>query len=106
MNPSLPKQTKTSLGLEPTNRNQERIDALENERKELEEGTLLRERLRNVFKNAVSQSKLAVGKTIGVIVSALTKGLLSKELEVVLRLLELNRCNSILPLRFNSGLHL
>ena len=51
--------------------NQERIDALENERKEMEEGTSLRGRMRSIFKNyvfTVSAVILAVGTTIGVIV--------------------------------------
>ena len=51
--------------------NQERIDALENERKEMEEGTSLRGRMRSIFKNyvfTVSAVVLSVGTTIGVIV--------------------------------------
>ena len=48
--------------------------------RELEEGTSLRERVRNIFKKygfTVSAVVLAVGKMIGVIVSALSKGLTS-----------------------------
>ena len=60
--------------------NQERIDAVENEREELEEGTSLRERVRNIFKKygfTVSAIVLAVGTTIGVTVSSLTRCLSS-----------------------------
>ena len=60
--------------------NQERIDAVENEREELEEGTSLRERVRNIFKKygfKVSAIVLAVGTTIGVTVSSLTRCLSS-----------------------------
>ena len=119
MNPSVPNQIKTSLGLEKEvfiaekekeiegkqksiqeNRgidddenedratrerariieNQERIDAVENEREELEEGTSLRERVRNIFKKygfTVSTIVLAVGTAIGVTFSSLTRGLSS-----------------------------
>ena len=119
MNPSVPNQIKTSLGLErevfiaekekeiegkqksiQENRgidddenedratrerariieNQERIDAVENEREELEEGTSLRERVRNIFKKygfTVSTIVLAVGTAIGVTFSSLTRGLSS-----------------------------
>ena len=48
--------------------------------RELEEGTSLRERLRNIFKKyifTVSAVVLAVGTTIAVIVGALLKGLKS-----------------------------
>ena len=48
--------------------------------RELEEGTSLRERVKNIFKKygfTVSAVVLAVGKMIGVIVSALSKGLTS-----------------------------
>ena len=48
--------------------------------RELEEGTSLRERVRNIFKKygfTVSAVVLAVGKMIGMIVSALSKGLKS-----------------------------
>ena len=48
--------------------------------RELEEGTSLRERVRNIFKKygfTVSAVVLAVGKMIRVIVSALSKGLTS-----------------------------
>ena len=48
--------------------------------RELEEGTSLRERVRNIFKKygfTVSAVVLAVGKMIGVIVSVLSKGLTS-----------------------------
>ena len=57
--------------------NRERNVALENKREELEEGTSLRERVRNIFKKygfTVSVVVLAVGRTIGMIVSALTRG--------------------------------
>ena len=57
--------------------NRERNVALENKREELEEGTSLRERVRNIFKKygfTVSAVVLAVGRTIGMIVSALTRG--------------------------------
>ena len=60
--------------------NQQRIDAVENEREKLEEGTSLRERVRNIFKKygfTVSTIVLAVGTTIGVTVSSLTRGLSS-----------------------------
>ena len=60
--------------------NQEQIDALENERGELEERLPLRERLNNIFKKygfTVTAVVLAVGTTIGVIVNFLTKGLKS-----------------------------
>ena len=60
--------------------NQERIDAVENEREELEEGTSLRERVRNIFKKygfTVSTIVLAVGTAIGVTFSSLTNGLSS-----------------------------
>ena len=60
--------------------NQEQIDALENERGELEERLPLRERLNNIFKKygfTVTVVVLAVGTTIGVIVNSLTKGLKS-----------------------------
>ena len=59
---------------------QEQIDALENEREELEEGLSLRERVKNVFKKygfTVTAVVLAVGTPIGVIVNSLTKGLKS-----------------------------
>ena len=62
--------------------NQEQIDALENEREELEESTSLRERVRNIFKKygfKVSTIVLAVGTTIGVTVSSLTRCLSSAE---------------------------
>ena len=58
--------------------NRERNVAPENKREELEEGTSLRERVRNIFKKygfTVSAVVLAVGRTIGMIVSALTRGL-------------------------------
>ena len=57
--------------------NRERNVALENKREELEEGTSLRERVRNIFKKygfTVSAVVLAEGRTIGMIVSALTRG--------------------------------
>ena len=60
--------------------NQERIDAVENEREELEEGTSLRERVRNIFKKygfTVATIVLAVGTAIGVTFSSLTRGLSS-----------------------------
>lgn len=59
---------------------QGQIDALENEREELEERLPLRERVKNIFKNygfTVTAVVLAVGTTIGVIVNSLTKGLKS-----------------------------
>ena len=73
--------------------NRERNVALENKREELEEGTSLRERVRNIFKKygfTVSAVVLAVGRTIGMIVSALTRGqnLFPWKLGMVLRLLD------------------
>lgn len=59
---------------------QRQIDALENEREELEERLPLRERVKNIFKKygfTVSAVLLALGTTIGVIVNSLTKGLKS-----------------------------
>ena len=59
---------------------QEQIDALKNEREELEEGLPLRERVKNILKKygfMVTAIVLAVGTTIGVIVNSLTKGLKS-----------------------------
>ena len=59
---------------------QGQIDALENEREELEERLPLRERVKNIFKRygfTVTAVVLAVGTTIGVIVNSLTKGLKS-----------------------------
>ena len=56
----------------------EQIDALKNERDELEERLSLREKVKNIFKKyrfTVTAVFLAVGTTIGVIVSSLTKGL-------------------------------
>ena len=56
----------------------EQIDALENERDELEERVSLREKVKNIFnKNGftVTAVFLAVGTVIGVIVNSLTKGL-------------------------------
>ena len=56
----------------------EQIDALENEREELEERVLLREKVKNIFKKygfTVTAVFLAVGTVIGVIVDSLTKGL-------------------------------
>lgn len=50
------------------------------DRNRLETGTSLRETMRNIFKKygfIVSAVVLAVGETIGVIVSALTRGLKS-----------------------------
>ena len=58
----------------------QQLDALENERGQLEEGTTLRERMRNIIKKygfTASAVVLAVGTTIGVIIGALTKGLKS-----------------------------
>ena len=58
----------------------EQIDALENEREELEERLSLREKVKNIFKKygfTVTAVVLAVGTVIGVIVSSLTKGLKS-----------------------------
>ena len=56
----------------------EQIDALENERDELEERVSLREKVKNIFKKygfTVTAVFLAVGTVIGVIVNSLTKGL-------------------------------
>ena len=56
------------------------IDALENERDELEERVSLREKVKNIFKKygfTVTAVFLAVGTVIGVIVDSLTKGLKS-----------------------------
>ena len=56
----------------------EQIDALENERDELEERLSFREKVKNIFKKygfTVTAVFLAVGTTIGVIVDSLTKGL-------------------------------
>ena len=56
----------------------EQIDALENEREELEERVSLREKVKNIFKKygfTVTAVFLAVGTVIGVIVNSLTKGL-------------------------------
>ena len=56
----------------------EQIDALENERDELEERVSLREKVKNIFKKhgfTVAAVFLAVGTTIGVIVDSMTKGL-------------------------------
>ena len=56
----------------------EQIDALENERDELEERVSLREKVKNIFKKygfTVAAVFLAVGTVIGVIVNSLTKGL-------------------------------
>ena len=58
----------------------EQIDALENEREELEKRLSLREKVKNIFKKygfTVTAVFLAVGTTIGVIVNSLTKGLKS-----------------------------
>ena len=65
--------------------NQEQIDALENERGELEERLPLRERVNNILKKygfTVTAVVLVVGTTIGVIVNSLTKGLKSIATEV------------------------
>ena len=54
----------------------EQIDALENERDELEERVSLREKVKNIFKKygfTVAAVFLAVGTVIGVIVNSLTK---------------------------------
>ena len=56
----------------------EQIDALENERDELEERVSLREKVKNIFKKygfTITAVFLAVGTVIGVIVDSLTKGL-------------------------------
>ena len=56
----------------------EHIDAIENERDELEERVSLREKVKNIFKKygfTVAAVFLAVGTVIGVIVNSLTKGL-------------------------------
>ena len=56
----------------------EQIDAIENEREELEERLSLREKVKNIFKKygfTVAAVVLAVSTVIGVIVSSLTKGL-------------------------------
>ena len=58
----------------------EQINALENEREELEERLSLREKVKNIFKKygfTVTAVVLLVGTVIGVIVSSLTKGLKS-----------------------------
>ena len=58
----------------------EQIDALENERDELEERLSLREKVKNIFKKygfTVTAVVLAVSTVIGVIVNSLTKGLKS-----------------------------
>ena len=58
----------------------EQIDALENERDELEERVSLREKVKNIFKKygfTVTAVFLAVGTVIGVIIDSLTKGLKS-----------------------------
>ena len=58
----------------------EQIDALENERDELEERVSLREKVKNIFKKygfTVTAVFLAVGTVIGVIVNSLAKGLKS-----------------------------
>ena len=58
----------------------EQIDALENEREELEERVSLREKVKNIFQKygfTVTAVFLAVGTVIGVIVDSLTKGLKS-----------------------------
>ena len=55
----------------------EQIDAIENEREELEERVSLREKVKNIFKKygfTVAAVFLAVSTVIGVIVSSLTKG--------------------------------
>ena len=54
----------------------EQIDALENEREELQERLSLREKIKNIFKKygfTTAAVFLAVGTTIGVIVDSLTK---------------------------------
>ena len=56
----------------------EQIDAIENERDELEDRVSLREKVKNIFKKygfTVAAVFLAVGTVIGVIVNSLTKGL-------------------------------
>ena len=56
----------------------EQIDAIENERDEIEERVSLREKVKNIFKKygfTVTAVFLAVGTVIGVIVDSLTKGL-------------------------------
>ena len=58
----------------------EQIDALENERDELEERVSLREKVKNIFKKygfTVTAAFLVVGTVIGVIIDSLTKGLKS-----------------------------
>ena len=58
----------------------EQIDAIENERDELEERVSLREKVKNIFKKygfTATAVFLAVGTVIGVTVSSLTKGLKS-----------------------------
>ena len=58
----------------------EQIDAIENERDELEERLSLREKVKSIFKKygfTVAAVFLAVGTVIGVIVNSLTKGLQS-----------------------------
>ena len=56
----------------------EQIDALENEREELEERVSLREKVKNIFKKygfTVAAVFLVVGTVVGVIIDSLTKGL-------------------------------
>ena len=63
---------------EKINEKLEQINALENERDELEERVSLREKVKNIFKKygfTVTAVFLAVGTVIGVIVNSLTKGL-------------------------------
>ena len=58
----------------------EQINALENDREQLEERLSLREKVKNIFKKygfTTAAVFLVVGTTIGVIVSSLTKGLKS-----------------------------
>ena len=65
---------------ERINEKLEQIDALENERDELEARVSLREKVKNIFKKygfTVTAVFLAVGTVIGVIVNSLTKGLKS-----------------------------
>ena len=65
-------------GREKIAEEREQIDALENEREELEERLSLREKVKNIFKKygfTVTAVFLAVGTVIGVIVNSLTKGL-------------------------------
>ena len=89
----------------------EQIDALENERDELEERVSLREKVKNIFKKygfTVAAVFLAVGTVIGVIVDSLTKGLKSVATGMGNGLKELgkkDRGNTSWSYRSNRQLH-